>query len=185
MFLDRSEKSASPVLVDDVRRAQGGDLVAFERLYRDNAGRIHALCLRMTGNRASAEELTQEVFIRAWERLSTFMGRSSFASWVYRIGVNVSLDAIRADRRDEARLGMDSLEPGGGGTWDQAGASDCRLDLERAISRLPPGARVVFILHDVEGYSHEDIAEMTGVASGTSKAQLHRARMLLRKGLSI
>ena len=165
-----------------VRRAQACNVAAFESLYRAHAGRVYALCRRLTGNRASAEELTQEAFVRAWERLGTFRGESAFFSWLYRLTVNVVLGERRAKRRYALRFVTtdDAEEPVQGVVPRPSGL---RMDLEQAIAALPPGAREVFVLHDVEGYKHEEIAGMTGLATGTSKAHLHRARRLLREHL--
>ncbi|MBX7257444.1 MAG: sigma-70 family RNA polymerase sigma factor [Candidatus Hydrogenedentes bacterium] len=165
-----------------VRRAQAGDVTAFEALYRAHVGRIHALCLRMTSDRATAEDLTQEAFIRAWQRLDSFRGDSAFYSWLYRLTVNVVLGDFRVKKRlaervsnseDVSDLPLAAAERPAG----------LRMDLDQAIAALPPGAREIFVLHDVEGYKHEEIAEMTGLATGTSKAHLHRARRLLREQL--
>lgn len=165
-----------------VRRAQGGDAHAFEQLYRRSAGRVHALCLRLTGDRVRAEELTQDVFVRCWEQLRSFRGESAFTSWLHRLAVNVVLMAARSERRRVRRVAPtgDPAELGGEG---RATDPTARLDLEAAIRRLPTGAREVFVLHDVEGYGHAEIAELAGIAIGTSKAQLHRARRLLREML--
>ncbi|HEU4563330.1 MAG TPA: RNA polymerase sigma factor [Gemmatimonadaceae bacterium] len=167
-----------------VRAAGSGDEAAFELLYREHAGRVYALCLRLTGDGARARELTQDVFVRAWERLGSFRGESAFSSWLHRLAVNVALSAHRGDRRRLARVEpartLPDREPDGLGA-DALLALD--MDLERAIGALPPGARVVFVLHDVEGYRHEEIARLTGTAVGTCKAQLFRARRLLREAL--
>jgi len=166
-----------------VRAAQGGDLGAFERLYGSTVGLVHAVCLRMAGNGALAEELTQDVFVRAWERLATFRGEAAFGTWLTRIAVNVALSERRARRRREARVTMvDDLEPFAAPV-PPVGAGDS-LDLERAIASLPPQARHVFVLHDVHGWDHAEISRHTGMAVGTSKAHLHRARRLLREVLS-
>jgi len=181
------DEVAGPAVVrlvppDLVRRARDGDPVAFESLYRMHVGRIHALCLRMTADRVHAEEATQEVFVKAWQRLDQFQGRSAFSSWLHRLAVNVVLDRKRAERRrpvspwpDES----DAAQPAA-----VARKPHTRIDLERAIAALPEGARKAFVLHDVEGYRHREIAEMTGTAEGTWKAQLHRARKLLREALT-
>jgi RNA polymerase sigma-70 factor (ECF subfamily) len=166
-----------------VRRAQGGDRRAFEQLYRLHVNRIFGLCLRMCGQRPLAEDLTQEAFIRAWEKLDSFRGDSAFFSWLYRLTVNVVLGNRRSQARHTARFVEtedlpDSPHPGG--AQHRPGL---RVDLEAAIATLPPSARQVFVLHDVEGYKHEEIAEMMGLAAGTSKAHLHRARKLLREQL--
>ncbi len=166
-----------------VEKAQAGDVGAFEELYRLHVGRVHALCLRMCGDPQEAEELTQEAFVRAWEKLGSFRAASAFSSWLHRLTVNVVLGSWRAKGRPRERVVA---------SGDVAGWSDPQhspeprrgLDLERAIATLPPGARTVFVLHDVEGHRHRDIAELTGLAVGTSKTQLHRARKLLRKALA-
>jgi RNA polymerase sigma-70 factor (ECF subfamily) len=171
---------------DLIQRAQQGDRAAFEALYRAHAGRVYALCLRLTADRAQAEERTQDAFVRAWERLATFRGESAFSSWLYRLTVNEVLLGRRAQRRREARIVTTddpaALErPPGATGGAEAGIA---LDLERAVAALPPGAREVFVLHDVEGYRHDEIARLTGIAVGTSKAQLFRARRLLRETLN-
>ena len=168
---------------DMVRQAQAGDPDAFAEIYRAHVGKVHALCLRLAGDAHEASELTQDVFIRAWESLASFRGESAFSSWLHRLTVNAFLGARRTMGRRERRVlsvaEPQMLERGGEGTTPASG-----LDLERAIAGLPKGARLVFVLHDVEGYQHEEIARMTGIASGTSKAQLFRARRLLREALS-
>lgn len=173
-----------------VERSRSGDVAAFERLYRAHSGRVHAVCLRLLGDRGRAEEATQDAFVRAWQRLGSFRGDSAFGSWLYRLAANVAVDRLRHERR----RGGD-LEATGGGLdpdGDDASATEpappaarpgTAIDLERAIRTLPPRARMVFVLHDVEGYRHGEIAELTGIAEGTSKAQLHRARKLLREAL--
>lgn len=163
-----------------VRQAQAGDRGAFEQLYREHVGRVYALCLRLSADATTAEELTQETFVKAWRKLSAFRGDSAFSSWLYRIAANTAFQSKRSENRRHARIvTADNLERVDG----RAGEVSVNIDLERAIRALPPGARSVFILHDIEGYAHEDIAGMTGVAVGTSKAQLHRARRLLREAL--
>ena len=157
---------------------------AFEHLYRRHVGRTHALCLRLTAEAALAEELTQETFVRAWQKLDSFRGESAFASWLYRLTVNVVLSERRARHRRQTRTA--ALHQERGWVRPAAGASpSTRVALEEAIAQLPEGARTVFVLHDVEGYRHDEIATLTGMAPGTSKAQLHRARTLLRKELSL
>ena len=181
-----------PTPIDDDRRAaewrlvqdaQSGDLVAFERLYRDNERRVFALCMRLSSDPALAEELTQEVFIRAWRKLGSFRGQSAFSSWLYPLTVNVALSERRSRRRRLARV-----VPTEDGNAPEAPAPvhtpEEGFDLESAMAALPPGARRVFVLHDVEGRTHEEIASLLGLAAGTSKAQLHRARMLMREYLS-
>jgi RNA polymerase sigma-70 factor (ECF subfamily) len=165
-----------------VRAAQAGDLAAFEELYRSTVGLVYALCLRMAGNAALAEELTQDVFVRAWRKLGSFRGESAFATWLTRLAVNVVLTERRDRGRRDARLALsddlDSLAP-----RDPASPPGVALDLERAIAGLPAQARRVFVLHDVEGWGHGEIARLTGLAVGTCKSHLHRARALLREVL--
>jgi RNA polymerase sigma-70 factor (ECF subfamily) len=166
---------------DAVELARAGDLEAFEELYRATVGRVHALCLRMCRDRQLAEELTQETYILAWRKLAAFRGGSLFSTWLHRIAVNVVLGHFRAAGRRIDLVVGDDLEPTEPVSPVAPGLA---VDLERAIAGLPAGARTVFVLHDVEGYTHDEIAELAGVAVGTSKAQLSRARTLLRKALS-
>ena len=166
-----------------VGRARSGDVEAFGQLYDVYRGRIHALCLRMSADRGRAEDLTQDTFVRAWQKLGSFRGESRFYTWLHRLGVNVVLGDMRSRGRWEEPLvsGEDALvrEPAASERDGSQG-----VDLERAISTLPPKARSIFVLYDVEGYRHREIAELTGLSEGTSKAHLHRARRLLRKALS-
>jgi RNA polymerase sigma-70 factor (ECF subfamily) len=164
-------------------RAAAGDVPAFETLYRRHHRRIYGLCLRFTGDAPQAEEHTQETFVKAWEHLPAFRGDSAFSTWLHRIATNVVLGAFRSRRRlgrhlkavdDDELAALPAIERPVGP----------QLDLERAIASLPPGARTVFVLHDVEGWQHDEIAAQTGLAVGTSKAQLHRARRLLRERLT-
>jgi RNA polymerase sigma-70 factor (ECF subfamily) len=165
-----------------VARANGGDVGAFGQLYQRHSGRLHALCLRLTGDRATAGELTQDVFVLAWEKLGDYRGESLFTSWLHRIAVNAFLGMRRARSRRTAWLdGFRNLLRSRGA---ESGAHPAlRIDLETAISRLPDSMRAVFVLHDVEGYRHREVAEMLGVAPGTCKAQLHNARRKLREEL--
>ncbi|MDH4261173.1 MAG: RNA polymerase sigma factor [Gammaproteobacteria bacterium] len=165
---------------DLVARACRGDIRAFETLYREHVGRVYGLCLRMTGQPEMAEDLAQDTFVNAWRSLPGYEGRSSLSTWLHRIAVN----AVLAQRRrpqgrnevsltDETGESMDfAMEPG----MDEA----TPIDLERAIAALPPGARDIVVLHGIYGYSHEEAAGMLGLAVGTCKAQLHRARHLMR-----
>jgi RNA polymerase sigma factor (sigma-70 family) len=166
-----------------VRRAQAGDVDAFEILYRKHAGKVYALCLRlMAGDRAAASELMQDVFIRAWRSLSTFRGDSAFSSWLHRLAVNTMLENVRSDSRRETRvLAMDDTSrlPGAA----RSSGIELKMDMDEAIASLPRGARLAFVLHDVEGYQHQEIARQLSVSVGTVKAQLHRARRLLRERL--
>ncbi|MEM9557718.1 MAG: RNA polymerase sigma factor [Acidobacteriota bacterium] len=170
-----------------LERARRGDVGAFEVVYRRHVDRVYALCLRLCGDVQEAEEATQDAFVRAWRRLDSFRGDAAFTTWMHRLTVNTVLGRWRAAGRYRERvLALDDLV-------DDADADDLapptrpqdglRLDLERAIARLPRGARTVFVLHDLEGLRHRDIAERTGLAVGTSKTQLHRARRLLRRFL--
>ena len=166
-----------------VARAQAGDLAAFEVLYRANVGRVYALCYRMAGDASLAEELAQDVFVRAWQRLGSFRGDSALSSWLHPLTVNVALSERRSRRRRTSRV-MSTDDPAAFERPEtKKAAPEAAVDIDRALETLPPGARAVFVLHDVEGYKHEEIAKMTGVATGTSKAQLHRARRLLREAL--
>lgn len=167
---------------DLVARAQAGDQAAFRDLYRQHAGRVYGLCLRLTGDAGDAEERTQDVFVRLWDKLRSFRGESAFSSWLHRLAVNVVLNERRTTSRREQRVtpaeDPGSLEKNRGNPTE--GLS---IDLERAIAELPDGAREVFVLYDIEGYAHAEIAELVGIAEGTSKAQLFRARRLLREKL--
>jgi RNA polymerase sigma-70 factor, ECF subfamily len=165
-----------------VREAQAGDLLAFERLYRDNERKVFALCLRLSCDAALAEELTQEVFVRAWRKLGSFRGDSAFSSWLYPLTVNVALTERRSRRRRDARI-VATDDPASLERAPLAPRPEAGFDLEKALAALPPGARAVFVLHDVEGRTHEEVAAMLDVAPGTSKAQLFRARRLLREAL--
>lgn len=165
-----------------VERACGGDRSAFEQLYRQQVGRVYGLCLRLSGDAGRAEELTQDVFVRAWQRLGTFRSASRLSSWLHRLTVNLACSALRSLGRHEERFtNSDQLDLA---QERRPASTSTAMDLERAISALPARAREVFVLHDVQGYQHNEIAELTGIAVGTSKAQLHRARRLLRESLT-
>jgi RNA polymerase sigma-70 factor (ECF subfamily) len=169
---------------DLVRRALVGDVAAFEQLYRENERRVFALCLRMSSDASLAEELTQDVFVRAWRKLDSFRGDSAFSSWLYPIAVNTALSERRARHRRTSRVfTTDDLTPFEKAPRERRAGPEAGFDLEAALRELPPGARSVFVLHDVEGFRHQEIAERMGIAVGTSKAQLHRARALLREAL--
>jgi RNA polymerase sigma-70 factor (ECF subfamily) len=165
-----------------VRRAQARDTEAFERLYRKLVGRIYALALRMARDPQRAEELTQDVFVRVWERIGSFRGESKFTTWLHRLAVNVILQEGRARGRRESReqLVADPGECLGRVHREMPGT---RMDLERAIASLPDGARRVLVLRDIYGYKYDEIAQMQGVALGTVKAQIHRARRMVREAL--
>ncbi|HEU0012281.1 MAG TPA: RNA polymerase sigma factor [Longimicrobium sp.] len=182
MLADIPAQNTATVADLTVRRAQQGDAGAFEQLYREHAGRVYGLCLRLSGDPGRAEELTQDVFVRCWEKLGSFQGKSAFSTWLHRLAVNVVLGDKRSEGVRVHRI-FHTDEPEKYETAGRAGDPGHGMDLERAIAQLPPGARSVFVLHDVEGYKHEEIAEMHGSAVGTCKAQLHRARRLLREAL--
>jgi len=179
MSEDHDRRAAETRLV---RAAQQGDLLAFERLYRDNERKVFGLCFRLSGGPELAEELTQDVFVRAWRKLSSFRGESAFSSWLYPLTVNVALSERRSRRRRDARI-VATDDPASLERTPRTPMPEAGFDLEKAIATLPPGARAVFVLHDVEGRTHEEIAGMLSVATGTSKAQLFRARRLLREAL--
>jgi RNA polymerase sigma factor (sigma-70 family) len=166
---------------EDVVLAARGDVRAFARLYGGHSARIFNLARRMTTSE-SAVDITQDIFLRAWEKLGTFRGESAFGTWLHRLAINVILARRATIRTEQGRIRdedgiLDSLPAKGNN-------SDLGMDFERAIGRLPEGAKTVFVLYDVEGYQHEEIATMLGISSGTSKAQLHRARMIMRKHLT-
>jgi RNA polymerase sigma-70 factor (ECF subfamily) len=165
----------------DVALAARGDQSAFERLYRTHVARIHGLTRRMLSNQ-EADEVTQDIFVRTWQKLGQFRGESAFSTWLHRLAVNVVIErrrsfAIQRERMSDDPDALDVL------TVAPARA-DLKVDFETAIEQLPPGAREIFVLHDVEGYKHREIAAMLEIATGTSKRQLHRARMLMRQHLS-
>jgi RNA polymerase sigma-70 factor (ECF subfamily) len=161
----------------DVAQAARGDAQAFRRLYEENVDRVHALARRMVSPE-HADELTQDVFVRAWQKLHTFRGEARFSTWLHRLAVNLILSRRASFATQRARFLPDDtvLER----LESRPAGREHRLDFEGAIARLPDGARTIFLLHDVEGYRHEEIASLLGVTTGTTKAQLHRARMLLR-----
>jgi RNA polymerase sigma factor (sigma-70 family) len=164
----------------EVRRAAAGDEGAFARLYRRHVARIHTLVRRMAGADA-ADDLTQDIFIRAWDKLPTFRAESAFGTWLHRLAVNVVLSRHRSGKSERTWILDDaSLFEGAGGWNSHPGTA---MDLEAAIARLPDGARQVFLLHDVEGWTHEEIAVEFGLVPGTSKSQLSRARATLRRML--
>ncbi len=180
----------SPAPADDpdqalARLASGGDMPAFEALYRRHLGRVHGVIARLVGGAgARAEDLTQEAFVRAWQALPGYRFESRFSTWLHRLAVNTALMELRSRRsrpgEDEDESVFDTL-----GAADSAGhGTALRTDLERAVATLPPRARAVLVLHDVEGWKHEEIATELGMAVGSSKAQLHRARGLLRQRLA-
>ena len=160
--------------------AKAGDAGAFRRLYEGHVGRVYAVCLRLVGDPDRAEELTQDVFVRVWERLDRYRGESAFSTWLYRVAVNLTLMALRQEKRRSLRLDFSAPVEG---IPQALPRPDDAIDLEQAIAMLPPGCRTVFVLYDVEGWSHADIAQEVGIQIGTSKAHLFRARRLLRERL--
>ena len=180
---EQSDSSGSEAAGDDasdVAAAAEGDVRAFERVYRKHVARIHSTAVRMLGAE-EADDATQDVFVRAWQRLGQFRGDSAFGTWLFRLAVNVMLSrrevvATRHRRHVEDAEVIDSLS-------SPTGSPELSMDFEAAMRRLPPGMRQIFVLHDIEGYKHDEIAEMLGIAQGTSKSQLHRVRMVLRRYL--
>lgn len=164
----------------EVRRAASGDEGAFARLYRRHVARVHTLVRRMAGPDA-ADDLTQDIFIRAWDKLPSFRAESAFATWLHRLAVNVVLSRRRSEKSERTWM-LDEDAPRGAAAGRNL-YPGVALDLESAIARLPEGARQVFVLHDVEGWTHEEIASQCGLVPGTSKSQLSRARATLRRML--
>jgi len=167
-------------LENDVALAAAGDASAFERLYRTHVARIHSLTRRMLGTH-EADEVTQDIFVRTWQKLGQFRGESAFSTWLHRLAVNVVIErrrtfAINRERMSDDATALDFVTVA-------PARSDLALDFEHALEQLPAGAREILVLHDVEGYKHREIAAMLGIATGTSKRQLHRARMLMRRYL--
>ena len=184
----RQKKAADVDETEAIERAKQGDAEAFQLLYERHKRRVYSLCLRMTGNTAEAEDLAQEAFLQLYRKISTFRGESAFSTWLHRLSVNVVLMHLR-----KKGLPVVSLEETTqGGVEDETpkkdfGADDIalagsidRLQLQRAVDSLPPGYRTIFVLHDVQGYEHNEIAAMVGCSIGNSKSQLHKARMKLR-----
>jgi RNA polymerase sigma-70 factor (ECF subfamily) len=164
----------------DVALAAGGDSSAFERLYRVHVAKIHSLTRRMLSSQ-DADEVTQDIFVRTWQKLGQFRGDSAFSTWLHRLAINVVLErrrtfAIQRGRMTDDPAALDMITVG-------PARADVKVDYEQALEQLPPGAREIFVLHDVEGYKHREIAVMLEIATGTSKRQLHRARMLMRRHL--
>jgi len=165
---------------DLIRQSLGGSREAFDRIYEENSAQVYALCLRLLSDPSEATEALQDTFVRAWQTLGTFRRECPLAGWIHRIAVSTSLMRMRSKRRRKSRFeSSDELDQRAEGEIDPASS----LDLEHAIAKLPPQARAVIVLHDIEGYRHEEIAEFLSIAPGTSKAQLHRARHLLKEVL--
>lgn len=169
-------------LDDAVRRAQEGDVQAFETIYHTHAAAVFAICRHMSADEPEARDLMQDVFVRVWERLHTFRGQSALATWIHRLAVNVVINHLRTAKRDALRM-LDDPADADFGSVSSDRQLDAAMDINGAMARLPGGARSVFVLHDVHGYSHGEIAHMLGIAAGTSRTQLFRARRTLMQFL--
>lgn len=175
--MPEAHDSLGPVAIDDLRlvkRAQAGDLAAFEALYRAHAGLVHGLACRLTLDLRFAEDLTQEVFIKVWQQLGTYRAESRFTTWLYRVATNVVLDAMK--KRQLLVLAKENKD-----VPDATSTPAEQRDIERQLQRLPERARMVLLLHDLAGLTHEEIGEQLAISPGTSKAQLFRARRLYRE----
>jgi RNA polymerase sigma-70 factor, ECF subfamily len=181
LLRSQSDDDAAVRGADDVALAAKGDVRAFEQLYRQHLPRVHSLVRRMAGGR-DTDELTQDVFVRVWQKLASFRGDSAFSTWLHRLAVNVVIERFRteATRRQRMHDGEEIFET----LAAPVRSRDVSMDFEAALVKLPDGAREIFVLHDVEGYKHQEIADMLEISPGTSKAQLHRARMMLRRHLN-
>jgi RNA polymerase sigma-70 factor (ECF subfamily) len=175
-------KTTDAELVDRCRRGEAG---AFEELYRLHASRVYNLACRFSGSQVEGEDLLQDVFVQVYRKLGSFRGESALGTWIYRLATNVCLDHVRS-REAKARLVTDPLgdEAEIGVRRDTRPMRADRLDLERAIASLPLGYRAAFVLHDVEGFEHHEVASMLGIAEGTSKSQVHKARLRIREYLA-
>jgi RNA polymerase sigma-70 factor (ECF subfamily) len=185
----RREETGELPEAEAIRLAQQGDPGAFERIYQLHSRRIYSLCLRMVSNTAEAEDLTQEAFLQLFRKIATFRGESAFSTWLHRLAVNVVLMRLRKKKVPESSL-EEVTEPDeeSGGPRRDFGGPDLRLsgsidrvNLQRAIEELPPGYKQVFVLHDMQGYEHNEIADIMDCSIGNSKSQLHKARMRLRE----
>jgi RNA polymerase sigma-70 factor (ECF subfamily) len=184
-------QSETPEMTDEnvVRLAQQGDVAAFERIYRLHSRKIYSLCLRMAGDASEAEDLTQEVFLQLFRKISTFRGESAFSTWLHRMAVNIVL--MRFRKKNIANQSLEAItnpDEESGKPSEEFGGPDLRLNgvvdritLETAINELAPGYKAMFILHDVQGYNHDEIAEIFGCTPGNSKSQVHKARVRLRE----
>ena len=169
---------------DVVARCRRGELGAFEELYQRHSSRLYNVAYRMTGNAADADDLLQDVFLQVYRRLDTFRGESSLGTWLYRLAVNCCLDHLRSKQGKQQKAtgfleDLDEVEPVAPGSWRPDTVLD-RMELERAITQLPPSYRAAFVLHDVEGLEHHEVGDTLGIAVGTSKSLLHKARARLR-----
>ncbi len=170
---------------DVVNGCKRHELPAFEKLYRQYSGRLYNVAYRMAGNAADADELLQEIFLQVYRRIDSFRGESSLGTWLYRLATNHCLDFLRSRQGRQQHVtdsieDLESFEPVGPGSWRPDAALD-RLDLERAIAQLPPSYRATFVLHDIEGFDHAEVGRQLGIAEGTSKSLLHKARFRLRR----
>jgi RNA polymerase sigma-70 factor (ECF subfamily) len=166
-----------------VNECKAGDTSAFKSLYEKYSGRVHALSLRMCGNNDIADDLTQEVFIKVWESISSFKGDSAFYSWLHRICINCFLMKLRSDKNYEKKIGDSFNNTEGNLLMIAYTKDDFSLDMEKAIQKLPSQAKLIFILFEIEGYKHKEISQMLNIEEGTSKAHLHKARKILREEL--
>ena len=166
-----------------VERCRAGDLAAFEAIYRAHSGRLYSVACRVLGNPTDAEDMLQEIFLAAHRKLETFRGESALGTWLYRLAMNLCLDHLRSRAARSGQL-TDALDDEYGlddtGSRHLAERTIARMDLERAMAQLPAGCRTAFVLHDVEGLEHREVAEILGIAEGTSKSQVHKARLRLR-----
>jgi RNA polymerase sigma-70 factor, ECF subfamily len=189
----QQRKTSDPNEAGLIERAKQGDETAFQALYDKHKRRVYSLCLRMTSNTAEAEDLAQEAFLQLYRKIGTFRGESAFSTWLHRLSVNVVLMHLR--KKSLPQVSLDETMASSGeedtpkkdfGAQDPAlsGSID-RLQLQKAVADLPPGYRTIFVLHDVEGYEHNEIANIVGCSIGNSKSQLHKARMKLREMLKI
>src|SRR6202049_288342 len=185
----RRTETSEMTEAEAIRLAQQGDAGAFERIYQLHSRRVYALCLRMVGNTAEAEDLTQDAFLQLFRKIATFRGESAFSTWLHRLAVNVVLMKLRKKSGMETSLEqITEPDEDSGGPRRDFGTPDLRLsgcidrvNLQRAVDQLPPGYKSVFVLHDVQGYEHNEIANIMGCSIGNSKSQLHKARMRLRE----
>lgn len=181
--VEQAVESPGTDVIEDtelVQRARDNDYKAYEQLYHRHVGRVFAVCYRLCNDRDTAEDLTQEAFVQAWRKLGGFRGDSAFGSWLYRIATNTTLSYFRKQKHFLGAFDIEDVPE-----QEYRETNDEQITLEDAIATLPDGARTVFVLYSVEGYTHEEIASLVGIAVGSSKAQLHRARSLLKQQLSL
>lgn len=171
--------AAAEADADLVRRCRAGDVDAFETLYRQHAPRLHALAIRMAGSPQEGEDLLQEIFLQAYRKLGSFKGDAALGTWLYRLALNHCLDHVRSRQAKMSRM-TSTLDDGAAEPAARRDTPVARLDLERALRQLPDGCREAFVLHDVEGFDHKEVADLLGIAEGTSKSQVFKARMKLR-----